>query len=41
MSTGLKQLLLGLGGVLVACVFVFLGLWQMQVFRSQGQQSVD
>lgn len=41
MSTRLKQVLLGAGGVLLASVFVFLGLWQMEVFRSQGQQSVE
>lgn len=41
MSTRLKQFLLALGGGLIACVFIFLGLWQMQVFRSQGQSTVD
>lgn len=41
MTTRLKQLLVALGGGVICLLFVFLGLWQMQVFRTQGENSAE
>lgn len=39
MTQRLKQVLVALGGYGLCLVFVFLGLWQMQVFQSQKSDS--
>ncbi|GAA1397578.1 SURF1 family protein [Luteococcus peritonei] len=39
MTQRLKQLLVALGGGAICLLFVFLGLWQMQVFESQKSDS--
>lgn len=41
MTTRLKQLLVALGGGTIVLAFVLLGLWQMEVFRSQGENSAE
>lgn len=41
MTARLKRALIICVGVLVASVMVLLGLWQMDVFRSEGRQSIE